>query len=289
MGPMYTRFKSAEDRPDRASNPPNRRPWGVARTFSMPRSIPWRPRAARGGLALILGAWIGGLSVPEARAGSLTMTTQLGPAVGQGNFGNLLDVSILLDGQATGVYAGPIRASLGGGKSFDAYCVDIDHDNYFSGSGQGPSYQVTPTPISQLPGGHGVEVAYLYDRFATRVHDGQPDDVIRGAALQVAIWTAEYTNRVAILDAPTGPQHEVYEWVQTYLDSFSRYHGQPAQAAWLDSVNHPANPYNPSGNGLNQNLLGPRRYLPSPEPSTFLLATLAALSGLGCVWARARG
>ncbi len=82
---------------------------------------------------------------------------------------------------------------------FYAFCVDVTKMANLTSA-----YQVTTTPASTLP--NGAAIAYLYDTFNSPV--GSPLDKTHAAALQLAIWEAEYgTNIVTqsdinFMDAP---------------------------------------------------------------------------------------
>ncbi len=103
---------------------------------------------------------------------------------------------VSIDGGAPQVNSfGPMSANLGstsggsdlnGGQSFNTFCVNDQQAISFSGPA---SFQVTPTPVSQLTSNSSVggEIAYLYNHFGNSSLTN-----VTGPALQLAIWELLY-------------------------------------------------------------------------------------------------
>jgi hypothetical protein len=155
---------------------------------------------------------------------------------------------------------------------------------------------VDPLSIGWLPGGTGGGVGYLYDQFAPAIAAEADGDArnLDGAALQVAIWKVEYDNgglltsghfEMADSSDPNSVQHQVFARATQYLGTYDG--SQSADATWYDAVAHPV----VSGYTTNQNMIGPPTLTitsVAPEPSTLVLATLGAASGLAYALARRR-
>jgi PEP-CTERM motif len=230
-------------------------------------------------IALCVAA-LGLLSASPVSAG------QVLTADAKGGFGNLIGVNVTFNGGSGFYYAGIQTASLDGQVWFDAYCVDLYHDNFVP-----VSYPVTLLPIATLSstpisgpgatGGNGAGVGYLYDKDAP----GASNDRVKAAALQVAIWTLEYGGAFADTDTPlvngTLQQQVAYQ-ANLYLTDYTNNHvGAPNDATWFK-----ANPHN---GVLYQDLVGPGTVtvtVATPEPSTVLAAGIGILASLGLCWRR---
>jgi hypothetical protein len=206
----------------------------------------------------------------------------------KGGFGNLIGVDATFNGGAGFYYAGIQTATLDGTHFFDAYCVDLYHDNFIP-----VSYPVTLQPIATLSsppisgpgatGGNGAGVGYLYNTDAA----GASNDRVKAAALQVAIWTLEYGG--AFVDTDTALingnlQQKVAYQAKLYLNDYTaNFHAGPGN----DAIWYKANPHNGT---LYQDLVGPGSVtvtFATPEPSTLLAAGIGILASLG-LWHRRR-
>lgn len=160
------------------------------------------------------------------------------------------DVKIKFDGKVETVNAGPFQAVLNGKTTFDAYCVDLDHESTF-----GSTWDVN---VLNAKGSlnNGSKVAQLYNTFSSKITNDAG-----AAALQLSIWDAVYagTGRFQIVDVDSK--------VQAGLDIIKSINvsGANSNVGYYAALSH-------SG-GANQNLVGGAA--PVPEP-----ASMAAL-GLG--------
>ncbi|CAN5539042.1 hypothetical protein BH11ARM2_BH11ARM2_32690 [soil metagenome] len=90
--------------------------------------------------------------------------------------GKYYALNIAVYGGNINCYAGPQSATYGT-DNFEAYCVDIFHDNYLP-----VSFDVTPKSASTfLP--NGDRIAQLVNKYSSTITNAD-----QGAALQLAIW-----------------------------------------------------------------------------------------------------
>src|SRR5579864_5151195 len=231
------------------------------------------------GVAIALCASIFGFLGPaQASAGHILSVTA------KGGFGNLIPVDATFNGVTGTFWSGIQSASLDGGPWFDAYCVDLYHDNFLPASypvvalhiGDLTDPPLTPGPYAT--GGNGAGVGYLYNTNAS----GASNDIVKAAALQVAIWTEEYGGSFQDKDSPlmngTLQQRVAYQ-TNSYL---ADYNANYNAATLYDATWFPADPHN---GALYQDLVGP--YVPNPEPSTLVMGAIGMVTCLG-VWARRR-
>lgn len=158
-------------------------------------------------------------------------------------------VNITYKGQNMDVYAGPMNASLDGGASFEAWCVDLDHIDTLP-----TSYDVTATSTAELEqGGRIAQILHAASKYV--------DSPTTGAAVQIAIWDV-----VANSDGQTNFKvNHLDSAIQTDVNLLlnANLTGYASTGTYLEATSHGAH-----GNA-NQNLVTiSSNVAPVPEPTT---------------------
>lgn len=171
--------------------------------------------------------------------------------------GKYASVAINYFGNALNVYSGPQLASLNGGSTFDAYCVDLDHWNTLPST-----YPVDVLSTNLLT--NGQRIAYLYNTYATAVATST-----QGAALQLAIWDVLVDNGdgLSVGNLKSSVGGGILSQANTYLASSV---GQTGEASYLRATGHGSNC------DRYQDLVGPATPVPGPAAALpFLTSVLA--------------
>lgn len=173
------------------------------------------------------------------------------------------------------------NADYSAATTFNTFCVDL-----FDDVNIGQQYLVNPVSTGGLT--NGAEVAYLYNTYGTATISPSGSTTYGSftltnsdyaAALQLAIW-----DELANNGQPGGPT-SVFQYGNVNAETLaqiSRFladanaNSAGAAAIWLDShVNVPE----PPGMVLGQGFIAPPALaIPTPEPSTLVLAGLGLLS-----------
>jgi hypothetical protein len=169
--------------------------------------------------------------------------------------GKFVAVSITFNGTTASTFAGAQNTTFQG-DTFDAYCVDLEHFNYFPAS-----YNVNALDAATSLS-NGSRVSKLYNKYAGTVTGDA------AAALQLAIWDVIYDNG-------DGLDNGIFKSTAggAIATNYSAFIADNLAGVSDFATFFQPDPYN--GN-QNQGLIGPGKYNPVPEPASFLAFALAA-------------
>jgi hypothetical protein len=181
---------------------------------------------------------------------------QITPTLKSGYF--VTSLGINFNGNNSSTAAGTFNIGMTGGPvgfptSFEGYCVDLAH------SLTGLAYNVNLLPETSLP--NGSQVAWLYHHYGTNDFGTKVSGSSDAAALQAAIWDAEYDSGDGFASGNfrlQGLSGTVYTQGNAYLAASA---GKSDTATYLQSVSHL--------NGKDQDMIGPSTPGASvPEPGS---------------------